>query len=584
MKPVPQELLQVVVLGAKKPWGIQLLRLDDAEMFDVSDLQGKHVIVVREVADKEVNAAGEVNATSITTTDSAAAIITAEEITLAQALMEIKTTKPKTKRIVLQEPSESPTTTTKIYSKKSHDKGKGITVKETVNLKKKDQIRPDEETALRLQAEFDKEEQRLTKETVKQRSHIERERIGKGRQSSCGCKFKGSLECVRFHISEKRYRVRLELGPAFANWKFDTMGEEVSLYWTMHEEKKFAKLIKLNPESSSKRFWAYQNRTDPSNVDSDDDELEKVKGSILCSPKHNGQGERECIDELSWLKYVTYEEGRNHSTQPEDPNVSVAQKASNLIPEVSNTHSSHISEPVETTNNTSSQGESVQKQEIFATQKDTPVEQNEYMEEQENFSTQEDTSKRYALPPRANRGVPSKRYSPEKRSRGSRYLIANIAKGNLSKEAKAFTLSMYSDEIPTNTEQALKFKHWKDAMEEEIKTLIKNNTWEKRVLPPGKKTVGCRWVFTIKYKPDRNDKEEITKLKKNFFIKFEMKDLGRLKYFLGIEVLRSKQGIFMYQKKDVLDLLAEIGMVYCKPADTPMIVNQKLYIEKSLLG
>ncbi|GJW46904.1 retrovirus-related pol polyprotein LINE-1 [Tanacetum coccineum] len=150
-------------------------------------------------------------------------------------------------------------------------------------------------------------------ETVKRRSQIERERIVKGRQSSCGCEFEDSLECVRFHISEKRYKVRLELGPAFANWKFDTMGEEVLLNWTMHEEKKFAKLIKLNPESSGRSFWyelmthfknkskailvsyyfnvyllrrrAHQNRTDPSNVDSDDDELEKVEGSILCSPK-----------------------------------------------------------------------------------------------------------------------------------------------------------------------------------------------------------------------------------------------------------------------------------------------------------
>nr|GEV43467.1 putative ribonuclease H-like domain-containing protein [Tanacetum cinerariifolium] len=87
-------------------------------------------------------------------------------------------------------------------------------------------------------------------------------------------------------------------------------------------------------------------------------------------------------------------------------------------------------------------------------------------------------------------------------SRGSRYPIANIAKGNLSEEAKAFALSMYSDEIPANTEPALKSKHWKDAMEEEIKALIKNNTWEKRVLQLGKKTVGCRWVFTIKYKPN----------------------------------------------------------------------------------
>nr|GEZ02754.1 putative reverse transcriptase, RNA-dependent DNA polymerase [Tanacetum cinerariifolium]GEZ06923.1 putative reverse transcriptase, RNA-dependent DNA polymerase [Tanacetum cinerariifolium] len=56
----------------------------------------------------------------------------------------------------------------------------------------------------------------------------------------------------------------------------------------------------------------------------------------------------------------------------------------------------------------------------------------------------------------------------------------------------------------------------------------------------------------------RNDNEEITKLKKSLFTEFEMKDLGRLKYFLGIEVLRSKQRIFMYQKKYVLDLLAEI--------------------------
>ncbi|GJV27345.1 putative RNA-directed DNA polymerase [Tanacetum coccineum] len=228
------------------------------------------------------------------------------------------------------------------------------------------------------------------------------------------------------------------------------------------------------------------------------------------SSQHSGQGERECIDTLSWLSYGTHEGGRNHSTQnespfstqPEDPNVSDAQEAPNLIPEVSNTHSSPMSEPIETTNNTSGQGESIQEQEMFATQNDTNVEQNEHMEEQVNFPTQEDTSGRYVLPPRANRGVSPKRYSPKKMSRGSRYPIANIAKGNLSEEAKDFALSMYSDEIPANTEQALKSKHWKDAMEEEIKALIKNNTWEKRVLPPGKKTVGCRWVFTIKYKPD----------------------------------------------------------------------------------
>ncbi|KAM0034727.1 putative RNA-directed DNA polymerase [Helianthus debilis subsp. tardiflorus] len=39
-------------------------------------------------------------------------------------------------------------------------------------------------------------------------------------------------------------------------------------------------------------------------------------------------------------------------------------------------------------------------------------------------------------------------------------------------------------------------------MEIEMEALLRNKTWEKCVLPPGKKTVGCRWVFTIKHKPD----------------------------------------------------------------------------------
>lgn len=76
-----------------------------------------------------------------------------------------------------------------------------------------------------------------------------------------------------------------------------------------------------------------------------------------------------------------------------------------------------------------------------------------------------------------------------------------------------------------------------------------------------------------------DDEEEMKQLKMNLFSKFEMKDLGNLKYFLGIEVLRSKQGIFICQKKYTLDLLTETGLVDCKPADTPMIANHRLHME-----
>ncbi|XP_021804231.1 uncharacterized protein LOC110748571 [Prunus avium] len=73
-----------------------------------------------------------------------------------------------------------------------------------------------------------------------------------------------------------------------------------------------------------------------------------------------------------------------------------------------------------------------------------------------------------------------------------------------------------------------------------------------------------------------NDIEEQQKLQKYLSQEFEMKDLGALKYFLGIEVARSKTSIFLFQRKYVMDLLTEIGMLGCKPADTPIEMNDKL--------
>jgi len=64
------------------------------------------------------------------------------------------------------------------------------------------------------------------------------------------------------------------------------------------------------------------------------------------------------------------------------------------------------------------------------------------------------------------------------------------------------------------------------------------------------------------------------------FREFEMKDLGGLKYFLGIKVLCSNKGIFISQRKYIMNLLAETGMVDCKLPDTPMQVNHGLKFEE----
>ncbi|RVW90881.1 Retrovirus-related Pol polyprotein from transposon RE1 [Vitis vinifera] len=73
-----------------------------------------------------------------------------------------------------------------------------------------------------------------------------------------------------------------------------------------------------------------------------------------------------------------------------------------------------------------------------------------------------------------------------------------------------------------------------------------------------------------------SDQDGIQKLKQHLFTHFQTKDLGKLKYFLGIEIAQSSSGVVLSQRKYALDILEETGMLDCKPIDTPMDPNVKL--------
>lgn len=57
---------------------------------------------------------------------------------------------------------------------------------------------------------------------------------------------------------------------------------------------------------------------------------------------------------------------------------------------------------------------------------------------------------------------------------------------------------------------------------------------------------------------------------------FKIKDLGEMKYFLGLEIARSKQGILVCQRKFALDLISDLGLAGSKLAGIPLEVNQRL--------
>ena len=70
-----------------------------------------------------------------------------------------------------------------------------------------------------------------------------------------------------------------------------------------------------------------------------------------------------------------------------------------------------------------------------------------------------------------------------------------------------------------------------------------------------------------------DDFDGIEKVKYMLNLKFKISDLGELKYFLGIEVIKTNDGVYLSQRKHMLDILKKFGMLASKPLLIPINVN-----------
>ncbi|RVW71987.1 putative protein phosphatase 2C 55 [Vitis vinifera] len=237
-----------------------------------------------------------------------------------------------------------------------------------------------------------------------------------------------------------------------------------------------------------------------------------------------------------------------------------------------------------------------------------------------------------ALPPSADLSIALRKGN---RSTCNPHPIYNfLSYHRLSSPYSAFVSTISSVFLPKNAPEALSHPSWRQAMVDEMTTLHSNDTWDLVVLPSSKSTVGCRWVYTVKiafvclllsmaamhswplYQLDIKNVFFMGILLRKFiwsnhlvlllggvwfrvwhvsqysrlFVFYHHNSSGQCIYLVvyvddivitcndqnGIEIVQSSSGVVLSQRKYVLDILEETGMLDCKPVDTPMDQNVKL--------
>ncbi|CAL8118438.1 unnamed protein product [Prunus armeniaca] len=120
-------------------------------------------------------------------------------------------------------------------------------------------------------------------------------------------------------------------------------------------------------------------------------------------------------------------------------------------------------------------------------------------------------SQRHHSPPRALRDYVCNQVTSPKPSlpsssgstKRTRYPLCNfLSYHRYSPQHHSFVATISQDVEPSSYTEAASHSHWKDAMQFELEALEANHTWSLTPLPPGKKPIGCHWVYKIKSHSD----------------------------------------------------------------------------------
>lgn len=90
----------------------------------------------------------------------------------------------------------------------------------------------------------------------------------------------------------------------------------------------------------------------------------------------------------------------------------------------------------------------------------------------------------------------------------------------------------------------------------------------------GKHLIISLYVDDLIYTGD--DEKMMSEFKESMMKEFDMSDLGKMRYFLGIEVVQFDGGVFISQMKYVIEVLRRFGMEHSNPVENPMVPGFKI--------